>query len=353
MQINSHPDIDRLIVADAPVAIGVSGGKDSQAAALATFRYLDSMGHSGPRILIHADLGSVEWEDSLPVCKVLAKHLDCDLVTVQRKAGGMMERWEARWQSSKTRYEMLSTVTLVPCWSTPSLRFCTSEQKTHVILAELKRRFGGQPVINVTGVRRAESRKRARMNVADLDRDGRVWNWRPIIDLSEAEVFCMIDASGLAPHRAYREFGMSRVSCRFCIMSSLPDLAAASAQEETHDIYRRMVKLEADSAFAFQGARWLADIASHLLDAELTERIAEAKEIARVRKELESALTPGMLYVKGWPTRMLTDEEAETLSFVRRYVSGLHDFQSRFIYPEEIHQRYAELMDQNAQRLAA
>ncbi|QSZ58428.1 hypothetical protein BTN45_06655 [Rhizobium sp. ZX09] len=353
MQINSDPDIDRLIVSDAPVAIGVSGGKDSQAAALATFHHLDRKGHCGPRILIHADLGSVEWEDSLPVCEVLAKHLGCDLVTVQRKAGGMMERWEARWQSSKTRYEMLTTVTLVPCWSTPSLRFCTSEQKTHVILAELKRRFGGQPVINVTGVRRAESRKRARMNVADLDRDGRVWNWRPIIDLSETEVFAMIVASGLAPHRAYREFGMSRVSCRFCIMSSLPDLTAASAQEETHDIYRRMVALEADSAFAFQGARWLADIAPHLLDAGLTERIAEAKEIARARRELEGALTPGMLYVKGWPTRMLTDEEAETLSFVRRYTSGLYGFQSRFIYPEEIHQRYSELMDQNAQRLAA
>ena len=353
MQISRNSDIDALLVTDAPVAVGVSGGKDSQAAALATFRYLDSMGHCGPRILIHADLGSVEWEDSLPVCELLAKHLGCDLITVQRKAGGMMERWEARWRSSKQRYEMLSTVTLVPCWSTPSLRFCTSEQKTHVIIAELKRRFGGQPVINVTGVRRAESRNRARMNVADLDRDGRIWNWRPIIDLSEAQVFDMIDASGLAPHPAYRDFGMSRVSCRFCIMSSLPDLAAASAQEETHEIYRRMVTLEADSAFAFQGARWLADIAPHLLDAALAERITEAKEIARARKEVEGLITSGMLYVKGWPTRMLADDEAETLSFVRRYVSGLHGFQSRFIYPEEIHRRYADLIEQNAHRLAA
>ncbi len=42
------------------MAVGVSGGKDSQAAAMATFAHLDDIGHVGPRILIHADLGFVE-----------------------------------------------------------------------------------------------------------------------------------------------------------------------------------------------------------------------------------------------------------------------------------------------------
>lgn len=58
-------EIGALLSRDAVVAIGVSGvsgGKDSDACALATAAYLDQVGHRGPRLLIHADLGSVEWE---------------------------------------------------------------------------------------------------------------------------------------------------------------------------------------------------------------------------------------------------------------------------------------------------
>jgi hypothetical protein len=59
-------EIAALLAAGAPVAIGVSGGKDSCAAALATVEHLDAIGHQGPRVLIHSDLGRVEWRDSLP-----------------------------------------------------------------------------------------------------------------------------------------------------------------------------------------------------------------------------------------------------------------------------------------------
>lgn len=346
-------DVENLIASNAPVAIGVSGGKDSQAAALATFRYLDAVGHTGPRVLIHADLGSVEWNDSLGVCQDLADHLQCDLVVVRRKAGGLMERWESRWLSSKTRYETLSTVTLVPCWSTPDMRFCTSEQKTHVIIAELKRRFKGQQIINVTGVRREESRNRARMPAADMEKTGRILNWRPIIDLTIDEVFAMIGSSGLHPHPAYRIFGMSRVSCRFCIMSNLADMVAAAAQEESHQLYRNMVQLEIDSSFAFQGARWLGDIAPHLLTPEMQEGLALARHRAILRKEIESTITKPMLYVKGWPTRMLTDDEAEILALARYKISEIYRFKSQHLTVDSIHQRYAELLDEKARKEAA
>lgn len=66
------PEVDALIQQGAAVAIGISGGKDSQAAALATVAYLDSIGHTGPRLLIHADLGTVEWDESFPVCERMA-----------------------------------------------------------------------------------------------------------------------------------------------------------------------------------------------------------------------------------------------------------------------------------------
>ncbi|WFS69539.1 phosphoadenosine phosphosulfate reductase family protein (plasmid) [Agrobacterium leguminum] len=339
--------IDMLIADGSPVAIGVSGGKDSQASALATFSHLDRIGHTGPRLLVHADLGSVEWDASPRICRELASYLGVELAVVRRKSGGLMERWEARWQSSLERYQSLSTVTLVPCWSTPAMRFCTSEQKTHVIIAELKRRFPGQRIINVTGVRRDESAARAKATIANADLNGRIWTWRPIVEWSEAEVFAAIDRSGLLPHPAYRHFGMSRVSCRFCIMSSLKDLIAASAQPEAHDLYRRMVALEARSTFAFQGSRWLGDIAPHLLNDAARAAFAHGKAAAFARVQAEARITKPMLYVKGWPQRMLTDQEADLLAEVRQEVSYSLGFASRFLDRESIHARYAELLAAN------
>lgn len=348
--VASTVEVDHAIKENAAVVIGVSGGKDSQAAALATFAYLDAKGHVGPRALIHSDLGSVEWNDSLPTCERLAEHLGAELIVVRRKAGDLMERWEARWASSKRRYAELSTVTLVPCWSTPSMRFCTSELKTHIIRAELRRRFKGMQIINVTGVRRQESAARAKGSIADIDRDGTI-NWRPISDWSTEDVFCYIAWRGVVTHVAYH-LGMSRVSCRYCIMSNLDDLTVATRQEEAQPLYRRMVQLEIDSSFAFQGSRWLGDIAPQLLSEEMREALALARHRAILRKDIEGQITKPMLYVKGWPTRMLTDDEAEILSSVRHKVTEIYGFQSQCLTVDSIHQRYADLMSERDRRAA-
>lgn len=350
--VSTTPEVDALIRSNAPVVIGVSGGIDSQGAALAMFAHLDQLDHTGPRKLIHADLGSVEWADSLPVCERLAAHLKTELIVVRRKAGGMMERWESRWASSVRRYIDLETVTLVLPWSTPSMRFCTSELKTHVINAELKRRFKGQTIINVTGVRRDESRARSKQPIADCDATGMLWNLRIIADWSKPQTFDYVTACGLRPHRAYNDFGMSRVSCRFCIMSCRADMAAATRDPAAHDLYRQMVGLEIASTFGFQGSRWLADVAPDLLDDATSGNVVAAKERAALRVEAESRITKGMLYEKGWPTRMLTDDEADILADVRRSVSILLGFNLRHVTRDAIHGRYAELIDENARRKA-
>ena len=342
MKIATDAAVISALEAGAPVAIGVSGGKDSQAAVIATLDHLATIGHSGPVILVHADLGSVEWNASHEVCEKMAARFGLELVTVARKAGGLMERWESRWQSSRQRYETLQTVTLVPCWSTPSMRFCTSELKTHVITAELKRRFPGQTVVNVTGVRREESAARAKQPISDV-KPGLV-NWRPILDWTIEEVFGAIDASGMEPHEAYRNFGMTRVSCRFCIMSSLPDLIAAALQPESHDLFRRMVALEAESSFAFQGARWLGDIAPQLLDAGGAAALAAGKERAAERKRLEAMIPKDLLYVSGWPVRIPDADGAELIAGVRREISRIFGFDSLCLDAKTVIERHEELM---------
>ncbi|MEK2631242.1 hypothetical protein AAAC12_36260 [Pseudomonas aeruginosa] len=164
--VDQSPEVDELLALDAVVAFGVSGGKDSVAAALAGHEYLEKIGHQGPRVLVHSDLGRVEWRSSLAKCEEIARHLGYDLLVKKRQAGDLMDRWLVRWDRNVARYTDLSCVKLILPWSTPSMRFCTSELKTHLINALLRSTYRGQHVINVTGIRAEESVNRARMPVA-------------------------------------------------------------------------------------------------------------------------------------------------------------------------------------------
>lgn len=348
--VATTPEIDALIAANAPIAVGVSGGKDSQSAAIATYAYLDAMGHTGRRLLIHSDLGAIEWEESLPVCERLAAHLNTELVVVRRIKGGMVERWEARWESSKHRFANLETVNLVLPWSTPSMRFCTSELKTHIIARELKQRFAGETYINVTGVRRQESVARAKGTIADPDANGNM-NWRPISDWTIDEVFASIKRAGLAAHQAYGEFGLSRVSCKFCIMSSSADLTAAAKVAEAYGVYRRLVALEAASTFGFQGnKKWLGDVMPDLLSDDLHAALVAAKEKAARRHALETTLDKAILFEKGWPVRMLTDAEADNLANVRIQIAGMIGIDAYYLDRQSIHARYAQLIEKREEK---
>lgn len=123
-RVTQCPDVDALLALNAVVAIGVSGGKDSQACALAVQEHLDAIGHTGPRFLIHSHLGRVEWVQSLPKCQEMADALGWDLHVVERQAGDMMDRWLVRWKNNVARYANLETVKVILPWSTPQMRFC-------------------------------------------------------------------------------------------------------------------------------------------------------------------------------------------------------------------------------------
>jgi hypothetical protein len=72
--------------------------------------------------------------------------------------------------------------------------------------------------------------------------------------------------------------------------------------------------------------------------------LAFAKEMAARRIAAEHRISRSMLYVKGWPTRMLSDTEAELLAEVRAEVSDLLRLNARFLDRDAIHGRYAELL---------
>ena len=348
--VATDPAVAELLTANATVAVGVSGGKDSQAVALAVARHLDAIGHAGPRVLSHADLGRVEWQDSLPVCQRLAARLGWELLVVRRRAGDMLDRWEARWVSRSEAYVRLETVQLTLPWSTPGMRFCTGEMKTDVISRELRRRYPTGPIVSVDGVRAQESSARARKPLtspaAKLTRKGHVgMNWHAILPWSIDEVFAEIAQAGLQPHDAYRVHGASRVSCAFCIMGSLPDLTISASLAEHLDTYRAMVDLECRSTFSFQSNRWLGDVAPDRLTEELRARLVTAKAAAAQRKAAEASIPDELLFGgKGWPSRMPTNEEAEALARARRAVAAAVALPAQYLTGQAVMGRYAELI---------
>lgn len=356
--VATTPQVDTMLARNAVVAVGVSGGKDSQACAIATAEYLDLIGHTGPRILVHSDLGTVEWSQSLPKCRELADMLGWELVVVRRQAGDMMQRWQVRWANNVERYNNLSCVRLILPWSTPSMRFCTSELKSAVIASYLKKRFKGKEIINVTGIRRQESAGRQKALIAKEDprlaQKGIIGiTWNPVIEWTIDQVKASVARRGIKLHEAYITYGMTRVSCVFCIMSSMPDLIASTTCPANHDIYREMVSLEAVSTFAFQSKKWLGDIAPHLLDSELLDRLELAKQAGRVREIAEARIPAGLEYQKGWPIRRPTLDEAMIIADVRLTVASAIGLDAGLLDYHSVLDRYDELLALKAAKATA
>jgi 3'-phosphoadenosine 5'-phosphosulfate sulfotransferase (PAPS reductase)/FAD synthetase len=349
--IATTPEIERLLDAGSPVALGVSGGKDSCAAGFALNDFLNARGHTGERVLIHSDLGRVEWKDSLPTSQRLADRIGWELVVVRRGAGDMMDRWLVRWQNNVARYAGMECVKLILPWSTPAMRFCTSELKTDVICRDLVRRFPGQTILSASGIRRQESPRRAnspvtsiQLKLANTKRDTDGFNWNPIPDWSTEDVFAFLAEKNFPVHEAYRVYGSSRVSCSYCIMGSIDDLIASSSCPDNQDIYREMVGLELDSTFGFQSGRWLCDVAPNLLSDSARSRIGPVKANAKVRETAEARIPKHLLYTAGWPTCVPSRIEAILLCSVRSEVADAVGIKVGFTEPDELIGKYEQLI---------
>lgn len=347
--ISTTPALLDLLHAGSPVAFGVSGGKDSTALVLAGTEYLDRIAHRGPRVLIHSDLGRVEWEQSLPQCERLAEKVSLELITVRRAAGGMMERWLTRWSNNVARYANLECVKLILPWSTPSMRFCTSELKTAIICRALVQRFPGQTIISAAGIRADESPNRAKAAIVKPQEKLRSVthattgvDWLPIHSWTIDDVWAIHERFDFPRHEAYQT--NSRVSCKFCILANEADLLGTTQWLESHDLYREMVDLEVRSTFSFQDSHWLGDVAPHLLSPEARRGLREAKQRARRRGEFESKIPPHLLYTKGWPTCMPTVDEARLLCEVRCAVGQLLELDVQYTRVADLCERYADLM---------
>lgn len=353
--ISSAPEVDRLIDANAPIIICVSGGKDSQLVTEQVVTYARNRNHAGDLVLCYSDLGRVVWSDARSQCQQLAERLGLPLQIVARNAGGLMERWTKRWQDNLRRYKELSCVKLILPWSTPSMRFCTSELKTAIIQSWIRRTYK-QPVLCVLGIRRDESRsKRSGRGAAPIFKVHRTKNgkapampegsidWNAIVEVKTEAVFQILRSTNQPLPSAYT-FGASRFSCCFCVMGATADQLAATRDPRNHDLYREQCELEISSTFAFQANKWLSDVAPELLTATQRARLIQAKIKANNRAEIENQIPTHLLYVQGWPIAMPTPEEAKLIADTRQQVAQIMAIEVQHITAESVLNRYAELI---------
>ena len=355
--VDLNEQVQDLLAGPVPVAFGLSGGVDGIGAALVLFKHLDAIGHRGPRIAIHSDLGVVEHRESLPMCQLAAGHLGIPLVVVRRQKGDLLDRWKQRWRDNLQRYAELRCVKIILPWSTAAMKFCSSELKLAIIGRDLVERFPGQTILSVTGIRAEESPTRAAMPLL-LPQPKLIsrtfgttgFNYHPIHSWTKKQVFDYHQLCQFPIHEAYWKWGMSRVSCVFCILASLADLVAASRNPEHYELYREMVWLEIISAFSFQPGRWLGDVATHLLTDEMRQGLEAAKQRALLRDAIEATIPRHLLYTRDWPTAIPTWEEAELLSEVRLQVARIMGVQVGYTQPGAIRARYSELFEERARR---
>ena len=242
------------------ILVNSSAGKDSQAsldvvvAAARQARVLDRV------VVVHADLGEAEWDGVPELAAEHAAHYGLRFELARRERDGAL-------------YTILDHVQNRGLWPSASQRWCTSDFKRGPIrkvmtklVAELRDggQITGRPVhlLNVMGLRAEESSARARRlayspNTSASNGRRRVDDWYPIHHWTISQVWERIRAAGTRPHRAYVE-GMSRLSCRFCVLASRADLVCSARLNPT--LARRYADVEAETGHRFRADLSMAEI---------------------------------------------------------------------------------------------
>lgn len=266
-------DYDRILV-------NSSAGKDSQASLHVVAMAARAAGVSDRIVVVHADLGDAEWDGVPQLAAEHAAHYGLRFELVGRARAGKTET-------------ILERVAQRGKWPDAARRWCTSDHKRGPIRTLMTRlsaelRESGQaldrPValLNVMGLRAEESPARSRRipyahNHSASNGRRRVDDWYPIHDWPLARVRETIAAAGTRPHPAYAA-GMTRLSCRFCVLASRADLICSARLNP--ELAQRYAAVEQRTGHRFR------------VDLSMADVIAAAAGTARQPTDQLTLLTP-------------------------------------------------------------
>ena len=231
MTITKAQEIADLAASGAVFYVSHSGGKDSQA----MYAVISRVVPTGQIVVVHADLGDVEWPGVQDHIRANITH-QLNVVRAGKTFFDMVER------RAKTRPD-------VPAFPSSATRQCTSDLKRgpiHKFIRNDMKARGKTLALNCMGLRAAESPGRAKRHPLVCNQlltvAGRiVYEYLPIHDFSDADVFTAIRDAGQEPFWAYTA-GNKRLSCVFCIMGCDSDLRNGAKHRQ--DLYQRYLDLE-------------------------------------------------------------------------------------------------------------
>lgn len=206
-----------------------SAGKDSQTMLDVVCRMAKRQGVLDRVVVVHADLGAVEWVGVRELAEEQAAHYGVRFEVVVKQGHG----------------DLLSYIERRGMWPSNKQRYCTSDYKRGPIrtvmtrlVREVREARGWKrndprkvTLLNVMGMRAAESPARAKKPIFELDETASnglrsVYNWLPIHAWTTEQVWDNIHQSGVRYHEAY-DLGMKRLSCIFCVFADRASLMIA------------------------------------------------------------------------------------------------------------------------------
>lgn len=245
-------DLQRLIDKGAIFYCSHSGGKDSQA----MYSLLRLVVPHSQIVVVHADLGEVEWTGVQDHIRDTVAH-SVHVVRANWKDGtektllGMVEK---RYQDRPA----------APSWPSSAARFCTSDLKRDPIAKFIRNDMKARNAwlaVNCMGLRAEESSARAKKqewseNKRLTNNSRQVWDWLPIHDMLTGEVFQTIKDSHQRPFWAYQG-GNERLSCVFCIMGSRNDIAHGAKVRP--ELFAKYIELEKRTGYTMFRNETLAE----------------------------------------------------------------------------------------------
>ncbi len=238
------------------IVVNTSAGKDSQAMMEVVCRAARLAGIIDRVVAVHADLGKVEWEGARTLAEFHAAVRGIRFEVVEREGQDLLEHIDERGMFPDS-----------------GNRYCTSDHKRDPIAKLFTRLVAesgplGRPIriLNCMGLRGQESPARAKKISFEVNKrvsNGKriVFNWLPLHDWSESEVWARMEAGGLPHHAAY-DLGMPRLSCCFCIFAT-PD-ALMIAGYYNRNLLRQYVAVEKKHNHTFRNKFSLASILARL-----------------------------------------------------------------------------------------
>ncbi|NDC96405.1 hypothetical protein EB077_13960 [bacterium] len=208
------------------IFVNHSGGKDSQA----MLAYVMSLGLPGEVVVVHSDLGEMEWEPMHKFIEANSFGLPVHVV-----------KPELDFFQLCRKYNRL-----------PSglARFCTSELKTRPIskfIKEYMNAKGYSRAINAIGIRAEESPARAKKEPFKKSKIStkahNIMEWLPIFDMKLGDVWFQIKKAGQQPHEIYSK-GFSRLSCVFCVFGRIEEHKKAAKMRP--ELFQKMAALEVE-----------------------------------------------------------------------------------------------------------